>query len=406
MSTSQHSIIGRQPIVNSQQEIIGYEFFFRNDSNGSHAPFEEDIQTCAKILSTTIDEMQDNWLLGQQLAFINVDHVMLGSVFLELMPAEKTVLEVVHTVDVTPEIIARCRELKEAKFRIALDNPQHHPQLEALIPYADYIKLDMRNVDIAQATQWLKKYQPAGCKLIAEKVEQTAQFDSLLEAGYQHFQGYFYAKPENLNSKVINPSFDGVLHLLNLVSQEADNKTIENGFKRDTTLSYKLLRYINSVGFGLSCEVQSIGHALTILGRNQLYRWLTLLMVTAGNNSSSPALMKTSITRGRLTELLGEPFFEKRDRDNLFVVGVFSLLDVMLKVPMDKVLEKLQLPETIVDALTKREGIFGPFLKLTEACEDANSEEILQLAAMLQLDPDKVNQCHMDALAWTEALGI
>lgn len=406
MSTSQHSIIGRQPIVNSQQEIIGYEFFFRNDQNGTNAPFEEDIQTCAKILSTTMDEMHENWLLGQQLAFINVDRLMLSSVFLELMPAEKTVLEVVNSVEVTAEIIERCRELKTNKFKIALDNPQHHAQLEALIPYADYIKLDMRDVDIVLATQWLKKYQATGCQLIAEKVEQNAQFTALLEAGYRQFQGYFYARPENLNSKVINPSFDGVLHLLNLVSQDAENKTIENGFKRDTTLSYKLLRYINSVGFGLSCEVQSIGHALTILGRNQLYRWLTLLMVTAGNNSSSPALMKTSITRGRLTELLGEPFFEKRDRDNLFVVGVFSLLDIMLKVPMENVLEKLQLPEAIVDALVRREGIFGPFLKLTEACEDANNEEILQLAAMLQLNPDKVNQCHMDALAWTEALGI
>jgi c-di-GMP phosphodiesterase len=406
MSTSQHSIIGRQPIVNSQQEIIGYEFFFRNDSDGSHAAFAEDIQTCAKILSTTIDEMQENWLLGQQLAFINVDHVMLSSEFLELMPAEKTVLEMVGSLEITPAILERCRVLKQNKFKLALDNPQKHPQLDALIPYADYIKLDMRDVDLAQSTTWLKKYQANNCKLIAEKVEQNAQFTSLLEAGYQYFQGYFYAKPENLSSKVINPSFDGVLHLLNLVSQEADNKTIENGFKRDTTLSYKLLRYINSVGFGLSCEVQSINHALTILGRNQLYRWLTLLMVTAGNNSSSPALMKTSITRGRLTELLGEPFFDKRDRDNLFVVGVFSLLDVMLKVPMDQVLEKLQLPEPIVDALTKREGIFGPFLKLTEACEDANNAEILQLAALLQLNPEKVTQCHMEALAWTEALGI
>jgi EAL and modified HD-GYP domain-containing signal transduction protein len=406
MSTSQHSFIGRQPIVNSQQEIIGYEFFFKNDHNDSHTPFEADIQTCAKILSTTIDEMHESWLLGQQLAFISVDDVMLNSEFLELMPAEKTVLEIVHTVAVTPEALARCIALKQNKFKIALDNPQQHPQLEALVPYADYIKLDMSDVDTTQAKRLLQKYQTAACKAIAEKVEKNAQFDSLLEAGYQQFQGYFYAKPENLTSKVINPSFDGVLHLLNLVSQEADNKTIENGFKRDTTLSYKLLRYINSVGFGLSCEVQSIGHALTILGRNQLYRWLTLLMVTAGNNSSSPALMKTSITRGRLTELLGEPFFDKRDRDNLFVVGVFSLLDVMLKVPMDQALEKLQLPEPIVEALTRREGIFGPFLKLTEACEDANNAEILQLAALLQLNPDKVNQCHMEALAWTEALGI
>lgn len=406
MTTSQHSIIGRQPVVNDQQQIIGYEFFFRNEAEGSNTPFEEDIQTCARILNTTMDEMHESWLLGQQLAFINVDHVMLNSVFLELMPAEKTVLEVVHHLQVTPEILARCQELKQLKFRIALDNPQHYPHLEALLPYADYIKIDMRNVDLAQATQWLKKYQQGQCTLIAEKVEENSQFQGLLDAGYQQFQGYFYAKPENISSKVINPSFDGVLHLLNLVSQEAENKEIENGFKRDTTLSYKLLRYINSVGFGLSCEVQSIGHALTILGRNQLYRWLTLLMVTAGNNSSSPALMKTSITRGRLTELLGEPFFEKRDRDNLFVVGVFSLLDVMLKVPMENILEKLQLPETIVDALVERQGIFGPFLKLTEACEDANNEEILEMAAMLQLKPEKVNQCHMEALAWTEALGI
>ena len=406
MTTSNQSIIGRQPIVNEKQEIIGYEFFFRKDSDGSGKPFEEDIQTCAKILSTTMDEMHRNWLLGQQLAFINVDHIMLNSEFLELMPAEKTVLEIVHQVDVTPEIIVRCQALKAAKFRIALDNPQRHSHLEALIPIADYIKLDMREITIEQAKAWLNKYQKPNCKLIAEKVEQNVQFRSLQEAGYPLFQGYFYAKPENLNAKVINPSFEGVLHILNMVSQEADNRDIENGFKRDTTLSYKLLRYINSVGFGLSCEVQSIGHALTILGRNQLYRWLTLLMVTAGNNSTSPALMKTSITRGRLTELLGEPFFDKKDRDNLFVVGVFSLLDVMLKIPMEDILEKLQLPEPIVDALTARSGIFGPFLKLTEACEDANSDQILHLAEMLQLNPDKVNQCHMEALAWTEKLGV
>ncbi len=406
MTTSHPSIIGRQPIVNSKQEIIGYEFFFRNDQDHGTTPFEEDIQTCAKILSTAIDEMHESWLLGQQLAFINVDHVMLNSVFLALMPPEKTVLEVVHTLNVTPDIIARCQALKAEKFRIALDNPQHHPNLAALIPIADFIKLDMREVDTPTATTWLKQYQTSQCQVIAEKVEQQAQFKALHAAGFQHFQGYFYAKPDNVVTKVINPSFEGVLHLLDLVSRDAENNVIEKGFKRDTTLSYKLLRYINSVGFGLSCEVQSINHALTILGRNQLYRWLTLLMVTAGNNSTSPALMKTSITRGRLTELLGAPYFEKNDRDNLFIVGVFSMLDIILKMPMAQVIEKLSLPEAIVDALVDRTGMFGPFLKLTEACEDANNNDIVELAALLQLNPDKVNQCHMEALAWAEALAI
>ncbi len=129
-------------------------------------------------------------------------------------------------------------------------------------------------------------------------------------------------------------------------------------------------------------------------------------MVTAGNNSTSPVLMKTSITRGRLTELLGESYFEKRDRDNLFIVGVFSLLDAILKMPMDAVLEKLQLPEAITEALTSREGIYGPFLRLTEACEDADGNEILSLAESLQLDAQKVNESHIAALAWTESLGI
>ena len=405
MTSSQHSIIGRQPVVNDKQEIIGYEFFFRKEADDSNMLFAEDIQTCASILSAT-DEMHDSWLLGQQLAFITVDHAMLNSDFLKLMPADKTVLALAGQMEVTPEIIARCQALKANKFRLALDNPQRHTQLETLLPLADYIKLDMHEIDTATAQGWLKKYQTPTCAVIAEKVEQNAQFSSLQAIGYQQFQGYFYAHPEGLNAKVINPSFEGVLNLLNLVSQEADSKAIENGFKRDTTLSYKLLRYINSVGFGLSCEVQSIGHALAILGRNQLYRWLTLLMVTAGNHSTSPALMKTSITRGRLTELLGEPFFDKKDRDNLFVVGVFSLLDVMLKLPMQEVLEKLQLPESIVEALIRHEGVFGPFLKLAEACEDANSDQILYLAELLHLDPDNVNQCHMQALAWTEALDV
>jgi len=164
--------------------------------------------------------------------------------------------------------------------------------------------------------------------------------------------------------------------------------------------------YINSVGFGLSCEIQSINHALTILGRKQLYRWLTLLMVTAGDNSTPPALMKTSITRGRLTELLGEGYFEKHDRDNLFIIGVFSLLDAILKMPMEKVLEKIQLPDTVMEALLTRKGIYGPFLQLTEACEDANSEKILELAELLQFDANKVNECHISALAWVETLGI
>jgi EAL and modified HD-GYP domain-containing signal transduction protein len=241
---------------------------------------------------------------------------------------------------------------------------------------------------------------------VIEKVESLEQFDAYKAIGFRRFQGFYFARPETFTAKVINPSFDSVLNLLNLVSQDSENNEIESGFKRDAALSFKLLHYINSVGFGLSCEIQSINHALTILGRKQLYRWLTLLMVTAGENTTPPALMKTSITRGRLTELLGEGYFDKHDRDNLFIVGVFSLLDAILKMPMENILEKIQLPETVTEALLTRGGIYGPFLALTEACEGADEKRILELSELLQFDAEKVNQCHVSALAWAESLGI
>lgn len=400
------TFIGRQPIMDAKQQIIGYEFFFRHSADAENAVFEDNLKSCANVLLSTIDQMHDEWKLGEKLAFININGLMLKSELLELMPPQKTVLEILSSVVIDDEIIARCAFLKSQKYKIALDNPQLSNAPHALVKMADYIKIDFQRVDLAQARQLYTQFNLPDVKLVAEKVETQEQFEASKEIGFKCYQGFYFSKPETLASKVINPSFDSVLHILNLVSQDAENSVIEDGFKRDATLSFKLLRYINSVGFGLSCEVQSLNHAFSILGRNQLYRWLTLLMVTAGNNSTSPVLMKTSITRGRLTELLGESYFDKRDRDNLFIVGVFSLLDAILKMPMDAVLEKLQLPEAITEALTSREGIYGPFLRLTEACEDADGNEILSLAESLQLDAQKVNESHIAALAWTESLGI
>lgn len=400
------AFIGRQPIMDVKQQIIGYELFFRHSADAESAVFEDEFKAYSSVLMNTIGGMDMQWLLGDKLAFINVNEAMLKSEFLELMPPKRTVLEVLRTVTPNEEVVARCQELRSQGFMIALDNPQLSKDSLPLLQCADYIKIDIQSVDVAQAANIFNQFNVSSVKMIAEKVETDKQFEDYKKIGFRLFQGFHFARPETFTAKVINASFDSVLNILNKVSQDAEIDEIEAGFKRDAALSFKLLRYINSVGFGLSCEIQSINHALTILGRKQLYRWLTLLMVTAGENSTPPALMKTSITRGRLTELLGESYFEKHDRDNLFIVGVFSLLDAILKMPMDQVLEKIQLPDTVTEALLTRTGIYGPFLELTEACEYANSQRILELAELLQFDADKVNECHISALAWVETLGI
>ncbi|MDI1299351.1 EAL domain-containing protein [Methylotenera sp.] len=400
------AFIGRQPIMDEKQQIIGYELFFRHSAEAESAVFEDEFKAYSSVLMNTIGGIDMQWLLGEKLAFINVNEEMLKSEFLELMPPKRTVLEILRTVTPNEETVERCQYLREQGFKIALDNPHLSVETSPLITCADYIKIDIQSLNSAELQKAYNQLHVSSVKMVAEKVETDAQFEDCKRIGFRLFQGFHFARPETFTAKVINASFDSVLNILNTVSQDGEIREIEAGFKKDTALSFKLLRYINSVGFGLSCEIQSINHALTILGRKQLYRWLTLLMVTAGENSTPPALMKTSITRGRLTELLGESYFEKHDRDNLFIVGVFSLLDAILKMPMETVLEKIQLPETVAEALLTRSGIYGPFLQLTEACEDSDNKRILEIAELLQFDASKVNECHIAALAWVETLGI
>jgi len=400
------AFIGRQPIVDISQQIIGYELFFRHSADAQSTVFGDDLKDCSRVLMNTLGDMDVQWLLGNNLAFININEVMLKSELLELLPPQRTVLEILRSVVPTKAVIARCQELRSQGFKIALDNPQITDSSTPLLQCADYIKIDIQSVDPSHLENIFIQFNALFVKIIAEKVETATQFEACKEIGFQFYQGFYFARPETFTAKVFNVSFNSVLNILNLLIQDADSKVIEAGFKRDATLFFKLLRYINSVGFGLSCEIQSINHALTILGGKQLYRWLTLLIVAAEESSTAHLLMKTSVTRGRLSELLGESYFEKKDCDNLFIVGFFSLLDMILKMPMDEVLEKIQLPDSVVEALLTREGIYGPFLQLTEACEDANSPRIHELTELLQFDADKVNECYISALAWTESLGI
>ncbi|BAN35287.1 diguanylate phosphodiesterase [Sulfuricella denitrificans skB26] len=206
--------------------------------------------------------------------------------------------------------------------------------------------------------------------------------------------------------KNIKPAHAVLLELLEKVRNKEEIKEIELSFKRDVAASFKLLRYINSAGFSLSCEIQSIRHAVEILGYQQLYRWVTLLLVTASEGNTSPALIKKAVIRGRLAELLGKEMLGPADCDNLFIVGVFSLLDEILEVPMDQVLDTIRLPEPIVDALLHRQGLYGPFLALAEACEQGDEDEIENLACSLQLEVDKVSQDYLSAQAWAGMLGL
>ncbi len=196
-----------------------------------------------------------------------------------------------------------------------------------------------------------------------------------------------------------------ILQLMDMVRKNADVRQLEDVLRRDAALSYKLLRYINSAGFGLGTEIQSLRHAVAMLGYSPLYRWLSVLLATASTGGQSAILMQTAIVRARFAELIGASFLPKNEAENLFVVGMFSLLDRLLGVPMDEVLDQIQLSEPVTQALMNRQGMYGPFLKLAEACEYDNGPTA-ELAEALFISPDKVNLMHRDALVWAQNLSL
>jgi len=403
---SSNAYIARQPIVDANHRLFAYELLFRHSAQALTAEIETDVGAGIAVISNTLFNMGTEWLLKGKLAFVNMEVPMLKSSFSTLLPPESVVIEILETVAVTPDLVERVRELKGLGFRFALDDFRHKPTIDLLLPLVEYVKLDVLDHSPQELAAVVSKLKRHPVKLVAEKVETPEQFRHCRELGFDFFQGYYFSRPETLTTKVLNPVHATVLLLMEKVRKDAEVKDIELLFKKDVALTFKLLRYINSAGFGLSCEVQSIRHAVSILGKQPLYRWLTLLLVTAGTGPTSPALATTAVTRGRMCELFGKFDLPRNDQDNLFIVGVFSLLPAMLEMGMEQVLERVVIPESIADALLDRSGLYGPFLSLTEAVESGDIDRLEELTSSLMLTPDQVSQAHLQSLAWVEQIGI
>jgi EAL and modified HD-GYP domain-containing signal transduction protein len=196
------------------------------------------------------------------------------------------------------------------------------------------------------------------------------------------------------------------VRLLNLVRRNAEMRDIETALKQDVALSFKLLRYINSAGFGLSCEIQSFRHAVSILGYDKLHKWLSLLLVTASKDAAAPALMQTAIARGRFMEGVGARYFDRQQQDNLFVTGAFSVLDILLGVPFEAILDEMKLPDAVSDALLGRDSVFKPFLDIALACEMDTDARLSERAAALQLPAEEVNRAVLKALSFADSLPV
>jgi EAL and modified HD-GYP domain-containing signal transduction protein len=395
--------IGRQPILNSDQKLFAYELLFRSSAQAGAAGVTDGVQATSRLVINTFNNFGVERVLGDKKAFINVSAPLLESDLLELLPADKVVLEILEDVPPTAEAVSRCQALKALGYKFALDDFVYKRELEPFLSIASFIKFDLRALGIGGLSEQLRLLRGRGISFVAEKVETRTEFDSCRALLINYYQGYYFAKPETLRMKRMDPSTQQLMHLFSLVSANAEPQVIDANFRQNVALSYNLLRYINSVGFGLMHKVDTIKHALVVLGHAKLARWLTLLMFSSSDSNPAPqALFRTALIRARLTELLGKKRLPAAEHDHLFMCGMFSLLDAMLDTPLVESLKNLSLPEKVSSALLSGQGPYAPYLALSCACEEGDPARLQSLGGPLGLGLDDLTRLQIEAMGWAE----
>ena len=410
-SGENYAHIARQPILDRQQHIVGYELLARESATSTQAPAQHTRASDTALLFHALSSISSENLFGDKLAFINVRLEDLGAEHLEIVFPERIVLELPRAAGddsaMIAEAAAAMQALRERGFRLAAGVHALTAPYAAWLPLLSYVQIDVQALPAGVLPMLVKRLAAVPkLQLLAEKVETPETFKEYFDAGLHLFQGYYFARPQTVSAKVVNPAYTTVLRLIDLVNKHAEVGAIEEVLKQDPTLSFKLLRYINSSGFGLMTEVTSFRHAVVILGYKKLLRWLVLLLAITPGSSAASSQARVAITRGRMLELLAQGHMSAEDCDNAFVVGVFSMLDAMLGVPLERALQEISLAEPVMQALRDRQGPFGPYLRIVLACEREDWDEIDLHAGLLGLSQRSVALAQLEALAWAENLGI
>jgi len=398
--------IARQAIVDDKGKVFGYEL-----SDRTRRPSEHTTSSDAQLLFNVLSQADTATLMGKRAMFINCAHESLGSEYLELVKPELIVLEIAPVAGNAQAMIdAAVPALTEARshgFTLAFNNTVLTAAYEKWLPLASYIKIDLLTLkaDLVEPVIRLAQKKKPDARIIVAKVETAAQHKQAAALGVKLFQGHWFSKPVIETSQTIRPSHAVIVQLINAVRKAAPVEQIEAVLKRDATLSFNLLRYINSSGFGIKTEITSFGHAVMILGLKKLFRWAALLLTLSREGGAPPVVGQMAIVRGRLMELLAAELLPPEEADNAFVTGVFSLLDTMLGIPMEKAIGAVSLPESITAALLHNKGPMAPILALTIACETADDANFARLASALVLSNHQINWAHLQALEWAESLG-
>ncbi|HOL71404.1 MAG TPA: HDOD domain-containing protein [Bryobacteraceae bacterium] len=395
--------VARQAIFDRRLEVFGYELLFRSCRNNAYDGVDGDLAS-SQVISSSFYSIGIENILGGKRAFINFPRKLLVEDCASLLPREVAVIEILEGVEGDEEVLEACAALRRRGYLLALDDFADGKKASPLTQLADIIKVDFRVTEPAKQEELVRRYGRRGIRMLAEKVETQAEFERARKMGYSYFQGYFFARPMIVHGREI-PGFKlNYLRILREVHQpELDYKRLEELLKPEVSLTYKLLRYVNSAVFGFNRRIESIKEALVLVGENEIRKWVSVVVLPQMAGNKPGELVVTAAVRARFCELMAKPAGLESREQELFLMGLFSLLDVMMDQPMEALLDQLNTADDIRAALLESapEGDrVASVYALMRANEQADWDKLAAIARQLAIPVERIPEIYMEAVQW------
>jgi EAL and modified HD-GYP domain-containing signal transduction protein len=399
--------IARRLLLDRQHRPAAYELVFsevEGNALGSSAPDAH--PTTASVIA---DVAQHGLLriVGDVPAYLHVDDEALMTDLLEFLPPARVVLEMMESTHATPQVIARIELLEQRGFTFALDVSRDSDTVQQLLPLMRTVRIDISNRQPSELAGLCSLFRAHQKKLLADNVESAEDYQRCIALGFDYFRGYYFAKPKILDGKKLSASQLAITELMALVASDADSAEIEHRIKSDVALGLNLLRLVNTPALSTH-RIDSLRQALMVLGRNQLQRWLQVMLYadTGHHPQNMQPLLILATTRGRLLELLAQKLKpgNRGIADTAFTVGIMSLMDTLFSMPMADILKQIHVVEEVRDALLDRSGYFGKLLALVEQTEwvEKGCERLQRLTRELRLSPSDLYSLQLSAFEWSD----
>ena len=392
-----YAYIARQPILNAENKVIAYELLFRNN-RANVSKIEDSSSATLQVIKNFYTVVGKDILTDRKPAFINFDENLLKSKLIENLPKD-IVVEILESVEPTEEIVRICKSLKEDGYILALDDFEYDDKYTGILEYIDIIKVDFIITKGPERKRLMEKVNNNNIKYLAEKVETLQDYKEAADYGYSMFQGYYFCRPTIVSVKEINVYQFTYLKLIEeLNKEEIDIEKIEKDIKNDLSLSYKLLMLVNSAYYGLKTKVTSIKKAIMLIGTGELKKWLYVITLKSINSDKPDEVIKMSLIRAYFGETLVKRRKLKASSSDMFLTGLFSMIDVLTESNMEKVLINLPVSQQVKAALKGEDNIPKSVLDLEIFYEKAGWEEVRSTSQYLNLNQEIINECYMKAI--------